>query len=425
MNEDFLQFIWKYGLFNRNALITDLGEPVEIIRPGEQNTDAGPDFLNARIKIDNTIWAGNVEVHISSSDWYRHNHQNNKAFDNVILQVVYKHDRSAVRTTGEHIPTVALSFDENLYETYCNLVGNKGWISCRDRIHEIDPFVFECWLSSLVIERLQQKTETISLLLEQNKNDWEEAFYIHLARSFGFGINSIPFEMLARSLPLKCIARHQGNLFQIEALLFGQAGFLDLPDHGDAYYTSLRKEYLHLSRKYNISPVEKHLWKFLRTRPVNFPTIRISQFAAMLNHSVRLFSHILECESLKSFYRIFDSETSGYWKKHYTFHASSAGKIKKLGRESIDIVIMNTVVPFLFIYGVKHGKEKLKDRAIDLLENIPPEKNRIVKYWAGMGFHASSAFYTQGLLQLSNAYCIRKRCLACSVGIKIIKSGKI
>ncbi|MBN2480644.1 MAG: DUF2851 family protein [Bacteroidales bacterium] len=423
MTEAFLHFVWKYGLFEHNNIFTDQGEPVEIIRPGEQNADAGPDFINARIKINHIVWAGNVEIHIRSSDWYRHNHHNNKAFDNVILQVVYRHDRPALRTNREHIPTLILSFNGHLYETYCNLMGYKGWISCRDKIQSIDPFIFKCWLSTLVIERLQEKTENVLLLLEQLTNNWEEAFYVHLARSFGFGLNNTPFEMLARSLPLKYIARHKESLFQTEALLFGQAGFLEEQGDRDAYYIALQGEYRHLRRKYGLKPLEKHLWKFLRVRPVNFPIVRISQFAAVMNHSVHLFSSMLECRNLETFYKMFKAGTSDYWETHYIFNAISSRKAKNLGYESINILIINTVIPFLFIYGTVFNDEGLKSRAVELLDHLPPEQNRIVKYWSGLGFKASSAFYTQDLIQLANGYCARKRCLACSVGIKIIKSG--
>lgn len=423
MTEDFLHFIWKYGLFDRNSLVTDCKENVEIIRLGEHNADAGPDFLNARIKIDQTVWAGNVEIHVRSSDWKRHNHQANKAFDNVILQVVYQYDLPAVRTSQEHIPTVELKFENRLFESYRNLLGNTGRIPCRDKIDRIDPVIFECWLHTLAIERLQQKNESISLLLAQNKNDWEEAFYVFLARSFGFGINSTPFELLARSIPLKCLARHKGNLFQIEALLFGQAGFLDLPAETDRYYTAARKEYAHLQRKYRLKPIEKHLWKFLRIHPQNFPTVRIGQLASLINQSSHLFSKMIECEKIEELYQIYSTETSEYWKTHYNFDKLSAKKTKRLGMESINIIIINAVIPFLFAYGTLYGIEKLKTRAIEWLENIPPERNRIVNHWADLGFHPSSAFYSQGLLELTNHYCKRKRCLACSIGTKIITTG--
>ncbi|MBN1158338.1 MAG: DUF2851 family protein [Bacteroidales bacterium] len=425
MNEAFLHFVWRYGLFRHQSIFTDQGESLEIIRPGELNANAGPDFINARIRIEGILWAGNVEIHIRSSDWYRHNHHNNKAFDNVILQVVYKHDRPAVNTRREHIPTLKLSFDAHLYETYCNLMGMKGWVSCREKIHSLDPFIFKCWLNTLVIERLQERTENISLMLDQYINNWDEVFYIHLARSFGFGLNNIPFEMLARSLPLKYITKHRDSLLQTEALLFGQAGLLEKHGDFDAYYVTLREEYEHLRRKYGLQPLEKHLWKFLRVRPVNFPTIRISQFASIIHHSPRLFPMILECKSLEAFRKIFEIETSLYWQRHYIFNTLSDQKIKKLGKESINILIINTIIPFLFIYGSVYHDEILKNRAIELLENMPPERNRIVKYWSGLGLHASSAFYTQGLLQLANSYCARKRCLACSVGIKIIKSDNM
>jgi len=423
MSEDFLIFIWKYGLFDRSGIIADTGEEIQIVSLGEYNIHAGPDFLNARIIIGNTTWAGNVEVHVQSSDWFSHHHQADKAYDNVILQVVHKNNQQVNRTNGEVIPTVKLKYNEDLFENYKDLMNYKGFMPCEGKIRHIDPFLLECWISSLVVERLQQKTEYIGNSLLRLKNNWEEAFYISLARTFGFGLNSIPFEMLAKSVPLMILSRHRNNLLQIESVLMGQAGFLNEARLFSGYYTDLRKEYLHLKHMYNLKPIEKHLWKFLRLRPVNFPTIRIAQFASLLNKTDCLFSQVLACSDMETLHRHFDLKASAYWDTHYTFETPSPPKTKTLGTDAFNIILINTVVPFLFLYGRSNDSENLKEKALEWLNQMPPEKNRITIRWRQFNMPATSAFHSQGLLQLTNAYCNRKRCLACTIGTHIITKG--
>jgi hypothetical protein len=420
MSEDFLVFIWKYGLFDRSGMIADTGEEIQVISLGEHNTNAGPDFLNSRIKIGDTTWAGNVELHVQSSDWFNHHHQEDKSYDNVILQVVHHCNQPVKRSNGEIIPTVKLKYNEDLYENYRNLMNHEGFMPCDRKIKLIDPFLLECWISSLVVERLQQKTEYIGSLLLQLKNNWEEAFYISLARTFGFGLNSIPFEMLARSVSLLTLSRHRNNLFQLEAILMGQAGFLNEAQLFSGYYNDLRKEYLHLKHKYNLKPVEKHLWKFLRLRPVNFPTIRIAQFAVLLYKTDCLFSKVLACSDMNDLYRYFDFKASAYWDTHYTFETHSPMKIKTLGTDAFNIIQINSVVPFLFLYGKMNNCEELKERALEWLNQLPPEKNRITSRWTQNNIAVTSAFHSQGILQLNKAYCNRKKCLACTIGMHII-----
>ena len=423
MTEDFLHFIWKYGLFERNEMITDTGEQIQVIGLGEHNSDAGPDFLNTRIKIGNTTWAGNVEIHLRSSDWVNHRHQYDKAYDNVILHVVYRHNQPLQRKTGEVIPTVELRFNTSLYENYCLLLAQKNGLPCKDKIRQVDPLIIDLWLISLVVERLQQKTQYITGLLDQYINNWEEVFYISLARSFGFGLNAVPFEMMAKSISLSCLARHRNNPKQLEAMLMGQAGFLDEAVLYADYYTDMRSEYMHLKNKYSLKPIEKHVWKFLRLRPVNFPTIRIAQFAKLLERSEGLFSQVLACQEISELRQFFDIRASDFWDTHYTFETSSPRTVKRFGNDSFNIIIINTVVPFLFLYGKMTAQEELKNRALEWLNKIPAEKNRIIERWAQSAFALSNAFYSQGVIQLANGYCNRKRCLACSIGSHIITTG--
>jgi hypothetical protein len=423
MTEDFLHFIWKYGLFDREDLLADTGEPVQVITLGEHNTDAGPDFLNARIKVGATLWAGNVEIHMKSSDWQGHQHQVDKAYDNVILHVVYQNNQPVHRNSGEMIPTLELRFDAGLYDAYCQLLARKRELPCGDRITKVDPLITELWLNSLVVERLSDKTRHLSTLLEAYRNDWEEVFYISLARSFGFGLNATPFELLARSLPLSHLARHRGNPLQMEALLFGQAGFLDQGKLFDPYSEALRREYNHLKHKYNLTAMEKHLWKFLRLRPVNFPTIRIAQFAALMGRPERLFSQVLACHDIAEVSGLFNVQASQFWNNHYTFETLSPVMPKNFGTAAVQILIINTVVPFLFLYGKSTALEDLKEKALSWLGMLPAEDNRLVNRWKDCGMKVSNAFDTQGVIQLVNLYCNRKRCLACSVGSHIITTG--
>ncbi|MCK3686382.1 DUF2851 family protein [Maribellus sp. YY47] len=421
MPEEFLQYIWENRLFDNENTVTSAGEPLEIIHQGRKNTDSGPDFFNARIKIGDTVWAGNVEIHVKASDWSKHLHQNDKAYDNVVLHVVETFDTEIARTNGETIPTLILTYPDYLRNNYQNLLSAKTWIACENRFHRIDPIVLQLGFNRLMIERLESKTEAILSRLEQNNNDWNETFYQVLARSFGFKVNAVPFELLARSLPVSLLAKHKNNRFQLEALLFGNSGLLNNQLLGDDYYLKLREEYSFLYKKYGLKAIESHLWKFLRLRPVNFPTVRISQFAALFHQSEALFSTIIEIENLSELYTLFKVKASEYWNTHYNFNKSSKSKQEKeLGETSIQILIINVVIPFLFVYGEKQNKHHLKNRALEFLEQLPAEANSIVSKWGKLGINARSAFESQALLQLKNQYCEAKKCLNCQVGVKLV-----
>jgi len=418
--EAFLHYLWKYKLFYTNDLSTCNEEPVEILIHGDHNQDAGPDFLNAKIKIGDTLWAGNVEIHINSSDWYKHGHHKDKAYDNVILQVVLNHDKEIFRTNGTQIATMELKFSKKLYENYETLLLNESWIPCEDKIKETEEFIINFWLSKLTIERLEDKANQIEQQLTKNKNDWENTFYQMLAKNFGFKTNGQPFEMLAKTLPLTLLAKHKNNLLQVEALLFGQAGFLE-QDQSDSNTFSLNKEYKHLKNKFRLKPIDKHMWKFSRLRPANFPTIRIAQFAQLIHKSQSLFSKIMETSEIKSLQEYFEVTPSEYWHKHYRPGKLSAGKKKTLGVNAFHNIVINTIVPFLFVYGTYKENEIYRERALSYLQKIPPEKNKIIKQWKKIGITAENAYYSQALLQLKNNYCRHKKCLSCEIGNKIIK----
>jgi hypothetical protein len=423
MSEEFLQFLWKFRLFESNDLYTTAGEPVQIMKPGEANADAGPDFSNARIKIGNTLWAGNVEVHMFSSDWKKHHHPADKAYDNIILHVVLEENEKVIRKNKEAIPTIELKqrINSALYVRYQRMMNNRQWIPCENQINNAGAFVVESWLERMMIERLETRCESIMQTLKISKNNWEETFYQHLARNFGFNLNAVPFEMLAKSLPQKFLTKHKDNLFQIETLLLGQAGFLE-KDYKDDYPQQLKKEYLFLKQKYSLHPIEGHLWKFLRIRPSGFPTIRIAQFANLIRKSNALFSKVIECINIVDLRKLFQIKCSDYWVDHFTFDKAAPAQKKTFTDASVDLLLINTVITFLFVYGLQKNEEAIKERALSFLEKIKPEKNAIIKKWKDIGMPANNAFQTQALLQLKKNYCSNKKCLHCAIGNKLLQS---
>ena len=306
MTEAFLHYIWQYRLFDSTNLKTDEGQSVEVIKPGQINTDAGPDFFNAQVRIDGTLWAGNVELHIHSSDWQRHNHHSDPSYDSCILHVIFENDSSTLRMNGTKIPSIELKdkFPSYLWDNYLKLIGNRGWIPCQHRIKEMEKNTWKITIDRMIKERLEQRSHQILISLKGNKDDWEECFYQYLARNFGFQLNAMPFEMLARSLPLKIIRKERGNLANVEALLFGQAGMLN-EEFNEDYPKHLQELYIHFSKKYSLKNIPFSSWKFLRLRPVNFPALRISQLAVLLFNNPVFFSQLTSAVSLKNIFCLF------------------------------------------------------------------------------------------------------------------------
>ncbi len=425
MNEALLHYIWKYQRF-ADSLSTMDGNHLAVIHPGHHNTNAGPDFAEAKVRIGETLWAGNVEIHLRSSDWYVHNHHLDQAYDNIILHVVYENDRPVMDKQGNSVQTLEVKnhIDPELIAKYQFFIKNKNWIPCSKLITQVDGFIVSGLLESLAIERLQNKVEAITKKLMLCKNNWEQVFYEILARNFGFNLYGEAFEMLARSLPIGCIAKHKNNLFQIEALLFGQAGFLN-DTFKDEYPDKLKTEYEYLAKKFELHPIEKHLWKFLRNRPGNFPSIRLAQFAFLLNRSTALFSKIINAVSIKELRSLLDVATSAYWLNHYTFDSVSPEKQKRLGTSSVNLLLINTIVPFIFAHGKHKDDQAQVDRALDFLELLPAEQNHIITNFKTYGIAARNAKQSQALLQLYKFYCTDKYCLHCSIGHQILKPGKL
>jgi len=425
ISEDFLHYIWNFKLFKTLDLKSSNNEIIQILKSGQHNTDAGPDFFNAQIKIDNTTWAGNVEIHIKSSDWNKHQHEKNTAYNNVILHVVYKNDKIINNSKGLPIPTLELKniIDERLIDNYQKLLSNKNWIPCSSQLKQVDSFIINNWLQRLIIERLERKSIDIKSTLELNRNDWEESFYQQLFKYFGLKVNAEPFLLLAKNTPLKIIEKHH-TINSIEAVLFGQAGFLN-EDLEDDYYKILKKEFHFLKSKFSLLPLENTIWKFLRLRPANFPTIRISQLADLLNNEPRLFSKIVSINTTEEFRNLFKVQASVYWSGHYQFGKKSTKKsTKKTGTVLINALIINVVVPFLFVYGESINDENLKAKALTLLQELKLESNIIIDNFEQEGVVVKNALESQALIELKTNYCSQKKCLNCSIGNNLIKSIK-
>lgn len=424
MNEELLHHIWKFKLFDLKDLFTTNSQRVEILKAGDHNLDSGPDFFNARVWIGGMLWAGNVEIHTNASDWQKHFHQNDKAYDNVILHVVYNADVEIKRRSGELIPTVELKsrIPKRVIYNYLNFRESKTWIPCEKQIGTVPSLIWQNTIDKMVLERLERKSLFIERKLNLNKNDWEETFYQLLARNFGFNKNAEPFELLAKSLPLQILSKHKTSRLQIEALLFGQAGMLEV-HMNDRYALALQNEYAFLRHKYRLQPLDLHLWKFLRLRPVNFPGIRIAQFAQLIDRSSAMFSTMLAAEEKEKLEEMLDTSVSDYWETHYIFDKASAKRSKKLGAAAINNLIVNTVVPFLFVYGKHKGEEKYVERALRFLEQTAPEFNSVISGWQELKLPVANAYASQALLQLKNEYCTHKKCLVCNIGNYLIKNS--
>ena len=422
MRESFLHFLWRWRRFDAQQLSTTEGQPIEILHPGEWNTHAGPDFFNARLRIGDTTWAGNVEMHLRASEWFAHRHSDDAAYDNVVLHVVLEEDQPIVRPSGERIPCLELKgrIPAKILENYQRLEHERAWIPCQRDFNSIPDIIRLNWLDRLLVERLEQKTAAIAEVLVATGNHWEEAFYRLLARNFGLKVNAEPFEALARSLPLLTLAKHKNDREQVEALLFGQAGMLE-ESFKDDYPDRLAKEYKFLSHKYGLSPLAAAQWKFLRLRPANFPTVRLAQFAALVHQSAHLFSKILEAKNLRELENLFDIQPGDYWNTHFQFDKPSVKRVKNPGRDFVHLLIINTIAPFLFHYGKTKSQEEYQKRALNLLEELPPESNTIVDGWADLGIRVRHAYQTQALIHLKTRYCDAKRCLECAVGHAILK----
>ena len=422
MNEAFLQYVWRHKLLQGGEFMSTDGHTLRIVRQGELNNDAGPDFFNARVAIDGVEWVGNIEVHVRTSDWNAHHHSQDKAYNNIVLHVVYEHDTDILLQNGKRPVTLELKpyIDPKLIERYDSLMQADDDIPCADRLGEMPGFILDGWLDRLTAERIESKAEVVRRLLGESHGGWEQTCYWLLARYFGGRVNALAFELLAKATDQRLLARWKDDPQRLEALLMGQAGLLE-GYFEDDYPRQLQADYEAIRTGAGLRPIDAYLWKFYRIRPSSFPTIRISQFANLVATSSNLFSTLLGMTDAAQIAALFNQPAAEYWCSHYRFDQPSPSHPKAVGRAQAEMLVINAWVPLLFVYGTVHGQQQYKDQAIDLLQQLKAENNNIIRRWKNVGIAADTAARSQALLQLHNSYCLNHRCLDCTIGYNLIK----
>ena len=427
MNEFFLHYIWQFQYFDKKELRCSTGEAITVINPGVKNTHAGPDFYNAKLKLDAIEWAGSVEIHIQSSGWREHKHQDDAAYENVVLHVVWEENEKIFRKDGTYIPTLELKarVASSLLLQYKRIIHSRSKIPCANAVHAVPDIVRMSMLDKALMARLEKKAGSILQALEKNNGDWEETCYQILSRNFGFKVNTDPFLQLAQSLPYKILMKHSDRLEQMEALIFGQAGFLR-ETINDPYYLLLKREYTLMRKKYNLGDRElnKAQWRFLRLRPANFPTIRLAQLASVLYHQKNLFSKIISAASWKTLIPAFSVKPSTYWLYHYQFFKKQKREIPSLGRMSVENIVINSIAPLLVAYGKSKDDQRFVDKGVQLLQQTGAEENNILRAWDALGLKSTTAFDSQALIELHNSFCIRRRCLDCNIGFFLLRPSE-
>lgn len=425
MKEDFLHYIWQHQYFSKVCLVTTEGEPLQVLRIGYYNTDAGPDFKEALVRIGEVEWSGSVEIHLKASDWHRHQHQLDEKYDQVVLHVVWEADVPVYRMNGTLVPVLALKkrIDLSLLQTYERLLHAKDAVPCAAFWPAVPEITKTLMLERALVERLEAKGEEVLQTLQSYSNDWEQTAYNVLLRGFGFKANQQPFEELAKALPLSVVRRHQQNVLQLEALLFGQAGFLEEPE--DVYAAQLQKEYTFLSYKYSLAPraMPRMRWNFLRMRPANFPTVRLAQLAAVLHQQQAFFSKVLEAQTVKQYEALFQTPVSAYWQEHYLIGKTGKGLQKSMGKSSVQNLIINVVVPLLAAYASYSDDRSYLEKAVTLLEALKEGSNKITRHYEELGWQAKSAADNQAALSLYKRYCGPVNCMHCAIGNKVMKQS--
>jgi hypothetical protein len=424
-DEFFLQSLWQYSLYRPEALRSTCGECITVVHPGKRNQFSGPDFEEARIRVADTLLVGSVELHIRSSDWMAHGHHRDPAYDRIILHVVWEDD--APKMLPQSVPVLELSahVPASVLHRYRYLHESLSAIPCEQHLSKVNPLTKKAWLTRLLAERWEQRFRHWESILQQHQGDWRVLLYWRLAENFGFKTNAAPFLALAQSIPMQLLGRHHDQLFQLEALLFGQAGFLQ-KEFTEEYPFRLRQEYQFLRRKYRLDPAPVHLWKFMRLRPANFPTLRIAQFAMLIHRSFHLFQHIVAESQLSELTELFEGvQASEYWQYHFRFedHAQKKPARRALGADAVRNIIVNTVAPLRFMFGAQTGIDVYPEQSLALLEGLEPERNALITEWERRGWTPVNAAESQGLLELFQNYCNRKRCLNCAIGHTLLRSG--
>lgn len=419
--EQLLHYVWRHRIYPLQSLQTTDGQSLEIIDPGLPNPNAGPDFFNAKVKIGDMLWAGDVEVHERASDWLRHGHDRDKAYDRVVLHVVGECNCDVCRTNGERIPQLLLPCPDEVRCRYEDLCRSEIFPPCYEILGCLPLLKVHAWFSTLQVERFRQKTEAIHKRLALCNNHWEDVFFITLSRNFGFGLNGDAFEHWAMRLPFRAVDKHRDNLFQVEAFFFGMAGLLD-GEEDSGYCHELRREFAYLQRKFDLpAPMTLEQWRFLRLRPGNFPHVRLAQLAYLYHKEEGLFSRVLEEETLDGICKLFETRTSEFWTEHFNFRKTSPRRVKSLGAGAQNLIVLNTVIPVLYAYGRYRSDERLCERASRLLESLKAEDNSIIRRWANAGLPVHTAADSQALLQLQKEYCDKKDCLRCRFGYEYLK----
>lgn len=421
MHEAFLHYVWQFKKFNTSNLKTTAGDVITLFNNGQSNLNGGPDFFNAQLEIEGQLWAGNVEIHIKSSDWYVHNHEMDAAYDNVILHVVYEHDTDVFRKDNSIIPALELKnlIDANVFKNYQKLLMSpRKWINCESDIAEVDDFVIFNWLERLYIERLERKSKTIEKLLQTSKNDWESVLFKLLAKNFGLKVNGDAFFSLANSFDFSIVRKMQSQPIHLEALFFGQMGLLDA-NIENAYFQNLSREYRFISQKFNLSNDEVIPLQFFRLRPPNFPTIRLSQLAILYHEHANLFTKIMAAQTIADLYELFQISTSNFWQTHFTFEKTSRKSKKSLTKSFIDLLLINTVLPLRFCYMQHHGKPAAESCLL-MAQKIASEQNAIIKAFNNLKPISDSALTSQSLIQLKTEYCDKNRCMSCAIGNSLL-----
>lgn len=422
--EQLMQYIWQHRLWRSEDMVTNDGRHVRVLDQGLLNTNAGPDFFNAKIEIDGQLWVGNVELHVRASDWKRHGHDHDAAYNNVILHVVDKDDAPVTRSNGERIPQLVLQVSPLFNQSYAQLVNSRQDLPCESVIKQVPTITITEWIERLAFERLHSKVQRVRDLLEMYNGSWEDVCYVTLARNLGFGINNEAFERLARRTPLRLLHKHSDSLLQIEALLFGQAGMLDHSASGtDSYYQQLCREYAFLANKFSLRSMEPEAWKMFRIRPQNFPYRRIAMLAHYIEGNFRLMSDILDANGEKELRKLFQVELTGYWSNHYSFGKPNEKPSPALSNKSIDIVLINTVSTLYYARGEITGNYALTDKAVSLLESLRPESNSIVTCFVNAGIDCDSALTSQALIELKHSYCDARKCIYCKIGHRLLSEA--
>lgn len=421
LNEALLQFIWQHKLWKPVAFKTQSGKDIQIVKPGELNTDSGPDFFNACIRIDNLLLVGNIEVHLKTSDWLKHKHQHDTSYDTIILHVVYEHDTELEQNRTYQVEVLELKslIDSNTISTYRNLISAKDKLACASQLNEVQELKLLNWLERMAMERLEEKTKQLESYFKASDRSYIQTFYIHFLRCFGFKVNALPFELLAKQLPIQLVLKHADNHMQLEALFLGMAGFLDTSS-GHKYIQGLRTEFTYLQKKYNLTPLQKKLFKFSRMRPANFPTVRLVQFANLVHQNSTLFVNPHHFSTYSELVKLLRLAPTGYWEQRYTVNGSETGKTWMPGRISVENLIINAFAPFFFFYAKQLNKTEYTTAAIELLHACKFEINTKTKLFYSRKTSLSSSALSQATIHLYDTYCLPRACLKCGIAAAIL-----